>query len=108
MQDATRPPGWNRVYDFFSGDMSALSDVVQQITTNGDSAWQLASQGSPLPYDFLDPDAPVHYVQSGKGTLLVQVLVDPNVLGRRRRVQTGRYRNDLSGDKSGANQYYRQ
>ena len=73
--------GGTAVYDFFSGDMSALSDVVQQITTNGDSAWQLASQGSSLPYDFLDPNAPVHYVQSGKGTLLVQVLVDPNVLG---------------------------
>ena len=40
--------GGTAVYDFFSGDMSALNDVVQQITTNGDSAWQLASQGSSL------------------------------------------------------------
>jgi hypothetical protein len=73
--------GGTAVYDFFSGDMSALNDVVQQITTNGDSAWQLASQGSSLGYDFLDPNAPVHYVTGGKGTLLVQVLVDPTVLG---------------------------
>jgi hypothetical protein len=73
--------GGTAVYNFFSGDMSALNDVVQQITTNGDSAWKLASQGSSLGYDFLDPNAPVHYVTGSKGTLLVQVLVDPNVLG---------------------------
>ena len=73
--------GGTPVYDFFSGDMSALNDVVQQITTNGDSAWQLASQGSSLGYDFLDPNAPVHYVTGGK--VLVQVLVDPTVLGEK-------------------------
>ncbi|WP_106253949.1 hypothetical protein [Phormidesmis priestleyi] len=74
--------GGNPTYDFFSGDMAALHDIAQQIANNGDSAWQQASQPSSLGYDFLDPNAPVHYVKGSKGTLVVQVLADNSILGQ--------------------------
>ncbi|PSB20981.1 hypothetical protein C7B65_06150 [Phormidesmis priestleyi ULC007] len=62
--------------------MAALHDIAQQIANNGDSAWQQASQPSSLGYDFLDPNAPVHYVKGSKGTLVVQVLADNSILGQ--------------------------
>jgi len=74
--------GGSPTYDFFSGDMAALHDIAQQIANNGDSAWQQASQPSSLGYDFLDPNAPVHYVKGSKGTLVVQILADNSILGQ--------------------------
>jgi hypothetical protein len=74
--------GGSPTYDFFCGDMAALHDIAQQIAQNGDQAWQQTSQPSSLGYDFLDPNTPVHYVKGSKGTLVVQVLADHDVLGQ--------------------------